>query len=82
MEHDGSGGVDALAALVARAGDDDPLQALEALAAARRELERLEEVTVRRARVRSASWASIALAMGVTRQAAHQRFRLSRWGDR
>ncbi|PWJ55806.1 hypothetical protein SAMN06264364_102172 [Quadrisphaera granulorum] len=74
--------VAALAALVSRAGDDDPLQALAALAAARRELETLEMLAVRRARVRSASWAAIAQAMGVTRQAAHQRFRLSRWGDR
>jgi hypothetical protein len=74
--------VAALAALVARAADDDPLEALAALAAARRELEALEALAVRRARVRSASWASIAHAMGVSRQAAHQRFRLSRWGDR
>lgn len=74
--------VAALAALVARAADDDPLEALAALAAARRQLETLEELAVRRARVRSASWASIALAMGVSKQAAHQRFRLCRWGDR
>jgi hypothetical protein len=73
--------VDVLKTLVGRAGDDDPLRALEALAAARAELERLEELQVRRARVRSASWASIALAMGVSRQAVHQRFRLRRWGD-
>ena len=71
-----------LQTLVARAGGDDPLAALEALAAARRELERLEEVQVRRARVASASWASIATALGVSRQAVHQRFRLSRWCDR
>lgn len=68
--------------LVGRAGGDDPLEALEALAKARAELERLEELQVRRARVRSASWASIALAMGVSRQAAHQRFGLRRFGDR
>lgn len=71
-----------LQTLVGQAGGDDPLAALEALAAARRELERLEEVQVRRARVASASWASIALALGVSRQAVHQRFRLSRWADR
>ena len=71
-----------LQTLVGQAGGDDPLAALEALAAARRELERLEELQVRRARVASASWASIALALGVSRQAVHQRFRLSRWADR
>ena len=79
---DGGEGVVALAALVAQAGDDDPLVALAALAEARREVERLEELQVRRARMRQASWALIAGVMGVSRQAAHQRFRLSRWNDR
>lgn len=74
--------VDDLKTLIGQAGGEDPLEALAALAKARAELERLEEVQVRRARVRSASWASIALAMGVSRQAAHQRYRLSRFGDR
>jgi hypothetical protein len=68
--------------LISQAGGEDPLEALAALAKARAELERLEALQVRRARVRSASWASIALAMGVSRQAAHQRFGLRRFGDR
>jgi hypothetical protein len=74
--------VDDLKTLVSQAGDDEPLRALAALAAARRELERIEELQVRRARVRAVSWAAIAQAMGVSRQAAHQRFRLNRFGDR
>jgi hypothetical protein len=74
--------VDELKTLMAQAGGDEPLQALAALAAARRELERVEEIQVRRARLRSISWAAIAQSMGVSRQAAHQRFRLNRWGDR
>lgn len=74
--------VDDLRTLIGQAGGDEPLPALAALAAARRELERLEELQVRRARLRSVSWAAIASSMGVSRQAAHQRFRLKRWGDR
>lgn len=74
--------VDELKTLMSRAGGDEPLEALAALAAARRELERIEEIQVRRARLRSISWAAIAQSMGVSRQAAHQRFRLNRWGDR
>jgi hypothetical protein len=74
--------VDELKALIGQAGGDEPLPALAALAAARKELERLEELQVRRARLRAFSWAAIASAMGVTRQAAHQRYGLKRWGDR
>lgn len=74
--------VDELKTLIGQAGGDEPLPALAALAAARRELERLEELQVRRARLRAFSWAAIASAMGVTRQAAHQRYGLKRWGDR
>ncbi len=74
--------VDELKTLIGQAGGDEPLPALAALAAARKELERLEELQVRRARLRAFSWAAIASAMGVTRQAAHQRYGLKRWGDR
>ena len=74
--------VEELKSLIGAAGGDEPLPALAALAAARKELERLEELQVRRARLRSISWAAIAQSMGVSRQAVHQRFRLQRWGDR
>jgi hypothetical protein len=74
--------VEELKTLIGQASGDEPLPALQALAAVRRELERIEAVQVRRARLRSVSWAAIAQAMGITRQAAHQRFRLQRWGDR
>lgn len=74
--------VNELKILIGQAGGDEPLPALRALATVRRELERLEELQVRRARLREVSWAAIASAMGVTRQAAHQRFGLRRWGDR
>lgn len=74
--------VNELKTLIGQASGDEPLPALSALAAVRQELERLEELQVRRARLREVSWAAIASAMGVTRQAAHQRFGLKRWGDR
>jgi len=74
--------VEELKTLIGQAGGDEPLRALAALATVRRELERIEALQVRRARVRSISWAAIAQAMGVSRQAVHQRFRLQRWGDR
>lgn len=74
--------VDELKTLIEQAGGDEPLPALLALAAVRKELERLEELQVRRARLREVSWAAIASALGVSRQAAHQRFGLRRWGDR
>ncbi|HYP45781.1 MAG TPA: hypothetical protein VEQ66_11375 [Propionibacteriaceae bacterium] len=74
--------VDELKTLIGQAGGEEPLPALAALASARKELERLEELQVRRARLREFSWAAIASAMGVTRQAAHQRYGLKRWGCR
>jgi len=65
--------VSRLAGLTARAEDDDPLQALAANAELRREVERWEAVQVRRARARGASWALIAHALGVSRQAVHKK---------
>lgn len=64
-----------LSTLVARAGDEDPLEALAALGRMRAEVDRVEELQVRRARVRGASWALIAHSLGVTRQAVHQKYR-------
>jgi hypothetical protein len=63
-----------LADLVLQAQDDDPLRALEATAALRRELERIEAVQVRRARVAGLAWAQIAHAIGVTKQAVHKKY--------
>lgn len=63
-----------LADLVLLAQDDDPLRALEATAALRRELERIEAVQVRRARVAGLAWAQIAHAIGVTKQAVHKKY--------
>ena len=53
---------------------EDPLRALETIAAAQRRLEVEMTVQVRRARHQGASWIAIAAALGVSRQAAHKRF--------
>ncbi|MEV0730912.1 MULTISPECIES: helix-turn-helix domain-containing protein [Polymorphospora] len=65
---------DELMSLVKVAGDDDPKRALAATAAARRELERLEAVQVRRARAQGGTWAEIATALGVSKQAVHKKY--------
>lgn len=67
--------------LVAQAEDEDPLRALAATAQLHKEVSRAEAVAVRRARARGASWAQIATALGVSRQAVHRKHggsRLSR----
>ncbi|WP_246852736.1 hypothetical protein [Naasia sp. SYSU D00948] len=66
--------IDALRTLTGDAGADDPYTALKAIAELRRELDRVETVTVRRARNAGMSWQLIALALGVTRQAVHKKY--------
>jgi hypothetical protein len=61
-------------ALVTTAEGEDPLRALRAAAELRRQTERLEAVQVRRARVAGLSWAAIAAALGVTKQAVHKKY--------
>ena len=56
-----------------RVTEHDPLVALRELAQARTELEREEEVLVHRARNGGATWAAIAAALGVSKQAVHQK---------
>ena len=68
MSHDG------LRTLAASAGSDDPIEALNAIAELHKELDQLEAVTVRAARIRGASWQLIALALGVTKQAVHKKY--------
>ncbi|GIG29481.1 hypothetical protein [Cellulomonas marina] len=73
-------GVETMSALVAQAGDEDPLRALAAVAELQREVHRTEATVVRRARVGGATWEQIAAALGVTRQAVHKRYGGSRFG--
>jgi DNA invertase Pin-like site-specific DNA recombinase len=48
---------------------------LAAVAAAKRELARREDVAVRRARQVGLSWAEIGTLLGVTRQTMHRKYR-------
>ena len=48
---------------------------LAAVAEAKRELARREEVAVRRARHRGLSWAELGTLLGVTRQTMHRKYR-------
>ena len=50
------------------------MDALNAIADMRRELDRIEEVTVRRARNLGLSWQLIAVALGVSKQAVHKKY--------
>jgi DNA-directed RNA polymerase specialized sigma24 family protein len=59
--------------LAAAAGDRDPKVGLQAVAALRKLLERLEAVQVRNARLKGWSWQDIAEELGVTRQAVHKK---------
>jgi DNA-directed RNA polymerase specialized sigma24 family protein len=52
---------------------DDPEQALASVVALRQMADRLERKAVRRALAQGWSWARIAQALGVSKQAAHKR---------
>jgi hypothetical protein len=60
--------------LAGDAASDDPIQALNAIARLRKELDRVEAIAVRRARNANASWQFIALALGVSKQAVHKKY--------
>ena len=62
------------AKLAGDVGSEDPATGLEAVAALRRLLERLEALHVERARDQGWSWQDIALVLGVSRQAVHQKY--------
>lgn len=53
----------------------DVVRELAAIAEAKRDLARREEVAVRRARNSGLSWAEIGTLLGVTRQTMHRKYR-------
>ena len=63
-----------IVALARATDDEDPRAALAATARLRRAADQMECLTVRRARVSGMSWAEIAVCLGVSKQAVHQRY--------
>ena len=63
-----------MAELAEAAEEENALIALDAVVRMRGEVERQEATLVRRARNAGESWATIAAVLGVTKQAAHQKF--------
>ena len=59
---------------VASAESGDPTDVLFRIAKQRADLDRAEAIAVRRARISGTTWAYIATALGVTRQAVHKRY--------
>lgn len=59
--------------VAAQAASSDPAIGLRAVASLRALLESLEALQVRRAREAGWSWQDIATALGVTKQAAHEK---------
>jgi DNA-directed RNA polymerase specialized sigma24 family protein len=65
--------------LLDTAGERHPAAALREVAELRRQLQREEEALVHRARVAGLSWAEIAAALGVSKQAVHRKYAGGRW---
>ncbi|PSL00091.1 Homeodomain-like domain-containing protein [Murinocardiopsis flavida] len=63
-----------LAAARENGREQPPLEALGAAVRLREELERLEAVHVRRARVDGYTWSEIATILGVSKQAVHKKY--------
>jgi len=59
--------------LTANAGSNDPAVGLRSVASVRRLAEQLESLHVDRARDQGWSWSQIAAALGVSKQAVHQK---------
>ena len=63
-----------LQSLITALDDADPLRALRAVAALQADANARTEVLVRRARNAGCTWAEVAAALGVSRQAVHKRY--------
>jgi hypothetical protein len=62
------------AEIVAQTASEDPAVGLRAVASLRSLLEAVEELQVRAARERGWSWHDIAVPLGVSKQAVHQKY--------
>jgi hypothetical protein len=65
---------DRIAALAQAVNAADPISSLAAIAELRREMARLEAVTVRRARTQGNNWTEIAATLGISKQAVHKKY--------
>jgi predicted transcriptional regulator len=63
-----------LGGVVTASGSEDPEVGLRAVASLRALVETVEELQVRRARELGWSWQQIAVLLGVSKQAVHQKF--------
>jgi hypothetical protein len=63
-----------LSATVRAAAGTDPAEGLKSVRTLRRLQERLEAIQVENARAQGWSWQAIAAALGVSRQAVHQKY--------
>jgi hypothetical protein len=70
-----SGGGPAMEVAIDAADSDDPRRGLRIAAETRRVAERQQDAAVRRARVAGMTWAEIATHLGVSKQAAHRKYR-------
>ena len=81
MPADGTTQTEALD-VAAGATSTDPTQGLRSVAALRRLTDRLEALQVAQARDRGWSWAAIAAALGVSKQAVHKKHAADAAGSR
>ncbi|MUL43356.1 hypothetical protein FZ103_19655 [Streptomonospora sp. PA3] len=65
---------DLIAPLLESARGDAPLAALRATVELRQEVERLEAIQVRRARMQGYTWSEIAVILGISKQAVHKKY--------
>ena len=63
-----------ITAAIATMGEEDPLVGLGGVAELCAEVERVETILVRRSRIAGATWVQIAAALGVSKQAVHQKY--------
>lgn len=63
-----------LKSILESADDANPIVTLSSLRVLRGEVDRFESVAVRRARTAGCSWAGIAAALGVSKQAVHKKY--------
>ncbi|QBI54558.1 ECF-type sigma factor [Streptomonospora litoralis] len=65
---------DLITPLMESARGESPMSALRATVELRQEVERLEAMQVRRARMQGYTWSEIAVILGISKQAVHKKY--------